>query len=730
MFKPFPFYRQLDQMDCGPSCLRMVASYYGREYTLQYLRERTFIDRRGVNLLGISEAAEQIGMDTRAVKMAFEGEGDRPGLLDAPLPAIAYWNQQHFLVVYKANKKNVWVADPGEGKFKLKRTAFEKSWLGGGGRKGILLLLEPTPDFYTQEGEKVNKASFSFLFRYLKPYRSLLVQLVLGMLLGSLFQLIFPFLTQALVDVGIQNQNIGFVYLILVGQLMLFFSQTSVGLLESWILLHIGTRVSVALINDFLIKLMKLPIGFFDAKQVGDLMQRIGDHHRIESVLTTTTLSTLFSFLNLIVFSIVLLLYNVTIFFIFLFSSILHILWIVIFLKKRKEVDYAAFQQMSENQSNLIETIQGMQEIKLQNSERKRRWAWANIQAKLFKVSIKTMAISQYQDAGAGFITQLKNILISFVAAKAVIEGQMTLGMMMAAQYIVGQLNGPLQQMVGFIRNLQDAKISLERLGEIHNKESEEDGQMRVDILPENGDIVFDNVSFRYNPLSDDVLKDINLVIPKGKVTAIVGTSGSGKTTLVKLILRFYQPTKGHIKIGGIHLDTILNRAWREKCGAVMQDGFVFSDSIANNIAESDDSVDRTKLLQAVKTANIQSFIESLPLGYNTVIGSRGNGISQGQRQRLLIARAVYKNPDYLFFDEATNALDAKNERTIMENMDRFFEGRTVVVVAHRLSTVKNADQIVVLEQGEIVEIGTHQQLTEQKGTYYELVKNQLELGS
>jgi ATP-binding cassette, subfamily B, bacterial len=731
MSKRFPFYQQLDQMDCGPTCLRMVAQHYGKSYSLQSLREKCHIDREGVSVLGITEAAESIGMRTLVIKLPFDSDNDdNPSLQNIPYPCIVHWEQRHFVVVYEANQKYVWVADPAKGKIKMPRKEFEKGWISDGD-KGIALLLEPAPDFYEEEGEKINKTGIGFLFKYFRPYRRLIIQLVIGLLLGSLFQLIFPFLTQAIVDIGIENQDINFIYLILMAQLMLFFSQTAVNFIQSWILLHIGTRVNISILSDFLIKLMKLPIAFFDSKMIGDLLQRVYDHERIKTFLTTSTLLTLFSFFNLIIFGIVLLIYNSYIFLIFFIASILYLGWISIFLKKRKVIDYQNFEQMSENRSALIELVQGMQEIKLQNSERRRRWQWMYIQARIFKVNIKALVISQYQDAGAGFITQLKDILISFVAAKAVIDGEMTLGMMLAVQYIIGQLNAPLQQMIAFVRNLQDAEISLERLGEIHDKDDEEDlNEPHLEVIPENSDIKFENVSFQYNKLSDMVLEDIDLTIPKGKVTAIVGTSGSGKTTLVKLMLGFYAPTKGTIRVGSIGLENISKRLWRSKCGAVMQDGYIFSDTIANNVSESEGVVDRVKLLKAVKMANIQEFVETLPLHYNSIIGARGNGISQGQKQRLLIARAVYKNPEFLFFDEATNALDARNERVIMENMNEFFQGRTVVVVAHRLSTVKNADQIVVLEKGKIVEYGTHEKLVALKGSYFHLVKDQLELGS
>ena len=531
MLKKFPFFHQRDQMDCGPTCLQMVARFHGRSYTLPFLREISYISREGVSLQGIMEAADRIGFRTMPVKVPFtKTTQQEPSFLEAPFPCIVHWNQQHFVVAYKANKKYIWVADPAQGKFKLPHSSFKKSWISDQ-NKGIALLLEPTPDFYNREGEKNNKKGFAYLFKYLTPYRKLILQLLFGLGLGSLFQLTLPFLTQSVVDIGIQNQNIGFIYLILLGQLMIFLGQLAVKVLQSWILLHISTRINVSLISDFLTKLMRLPIGFFDTKMTGDLMQRIGDHRRIEAFLTSSSLSILFSLVNFVVFGVVLLLYNVTIFLIFLVASINYILWIIIFLKKRKEVDYQRFQEMSQNQNTLIEMIQGMQEIKLQTSERKRRRLWTNIQAKLFNANIRSLIISQYQDIGANSINQVKDILISFIAATAVIQGEMTLGMMLAIQYIVGQLNAPLSQMVSFIRSAQDAKISLERLGEIHHTPEEEALQQSLDIIPDNQDIQFENLSFKYNPLDESVLKDITLTIPKGKVTAIVGTSGSGKTT-------------------------------------------------------------------------------------------------------------------------------------------------------------------------------------------------------
>ena len=732
----FPHFRQRDAMDCGPTCLRMIAAFYGKNYTLPFLRNHSHISREGVSLEGISHAAEQVGFRTMAVKMPFlpdkiNGDDVATGLLNAPLPCVLHWHQNHFVVATKVTPQYIWIADPAQSVFKLPRSVFEQSWLSDGG-KGVALLLEPTPQFYkdTLSHFEERQVGLLSLLGYLRPFRGLILNILVGMLLGSGFQLIFPFLTQAIVDVGIENRQLGFIHLILWGQLMLFIARMSVEFIQNRILLHIGTRINVSLVNDFLTKLMRLPIGYFDSKMVGDLMQRIGDQSRIESFLTHSALNILFSVFNFVVFSVLLLTYNTSVFLIFLLSAGLYMAWIVFFMRRRKELDYIRFQQMSVNQNSLVELIQGMQELKLQGSERKRRWEWAAIQAKLFHISLKSLNLGQWQDAGAAFINQLKDIVIVVVAAQAVVEGKMSLGMMMAMQYVVGQLNAPLQQFIGFMRAAQDARLSLERMNEIEQQTPEEDPSVPMADVPQNNAaMVVENLSFRYSGLADDVLKDLSLTIPTGKVTAIVGTSGSGKTTLVKLLLGFYTPTKGKIRIGGTDLKALSPSVWRKHCGAVLQDGYIFSKSIADNIAESDDYPDRAKLLEAVQTANIQDFIESLPLGYNTMIGASGNGVSQGQRQRLLIARAVYRNPTYLFLDEATNALDANNERVIVENLNAFFKDKTVVVVAHRLSTVKNADQIIVLEHGCLVEQGTHAELVALRGSYFNLVRNQLELG-
>lgn len=735
MKHPFPSYHQLDAMDCGPTCLRMVAKYYGRNYSIQYLRKKSFITREGVSMLGISDAAESIGFRTSGARITFEQLAT-----EKPLPCILHWNQNHFVVCYNIKKKRrndyeIKISDPAGEKYTLNKAEFLKCWISSSSSRedtGTALLLEPIPDFYTHDnGLENSDKNISYFFNYLQPYRSQIIQLIIGLLVGCLLSLILPFLTQAVVDQGIGNNNLNFVTLILIAQLVLFVTQLAVEFIRNWITLHVNSRISISLISDFLSKLMKLPVRFFDTKNVGDIMQRIGDNDRIRSFLTGSTLTTLFSFVNFIVFAIILAYYNLVILSVFLLGNILYIIWIMLFLRYRRKLDMARFTQASAEQSNLVQIVTGMQEIKLNNYEKQQRWKWEHIQIKLFKISIKGLALGQFQQIGAVFFTQTTSLIISFIAANSVIEGDMTLGMMMAVSYIIGQLSGPIGQAIGLIQAAQDAKISLERLNEIHNKEDEEQSiENKINELPTDKTICIEDLYFSYDGADRDyVLNGINLIIPQNKVTAIVGASGSGKTTLIKLLLAFYQPNKGKIRIKETPIDDINPHLWRQKSGAVMQDGFIFSDTIANNITVGEDTVDKRRLLQATEIANIREFIESLPLKYNTKIGMEGNGISQGQRQRLLIARAAYKNPDLLFFDEATNALDANNEKIILDNLTNFYRGKTVVIVAHRLSTVQNADNIVVMDKGKIIEEGTHKVLTAKKGAYYTLVKNQLELG-
>lgn len=732
----FPIYTQLDKMDCGPTCLRMIAKYYGKHYSLETLRKHSYITREGVSMLGISDAAEYIGFRSTGVLVDFEQLAK-----NAPLPCVVHWNQNHFVVVYDIKKEKmsnyrVCVADPSLGLVTYTNKEFEKCWLStndSGYNKGIALFLSPGANFYDLDEEKENKnRNLTYFLRYLIPYKSHFIQLVVGMLIVSILQLISPFLTQSLVDIGIRDGNMGFITIVLIAQLVIFVARLSVEFIRSWILLHMNTRINITLISDFLSKLMKLPLGFFDTKMTGDIMQRIGDHERIESFLTGNSISTLFSLINFLVFALVLGLYNPIILGVFVLGNGLYISWILLFMGHRRKLDYKRFTQLAGEQSNVIQLITGMQEIKLNNCEKQKRWQWERIQVKLFKIRIKGLVLEQLQQVGSVFFSQTTNIIVSFIAARAVVDGQMSLGMMMATTYIIGQLTSPVEQFIGFARSFQDAQISLERLNEIHGKKDEEDTiDNKLLILPVKRDITIENLSFNYDGADRDyVLKNISLIIPEKKVTAIVGTSGSGKTTLIKLLLGFYEPNKGIIKIGETPLHVINHHLWRSKIGSVMQDGFIFSETIARNIAIGDDNINMEKLRHAVTVANIRDFIDSLPLGYNTQIGMEGSGISQGQRQRILIARAVYKNPEYIFLDEATNALDANNEKEIMKHLHEFYLGKTVVIVAHRLSTVREADNIIVLEQGEIVEEGTHQYLTGIKGKYYELVKNQLELGN
>ena len=727
--KKFPTYRQTESKDCGPTCIKIVAKHYGKVINTQQLRDLSETTREGSSLMGLSDAVESVGLKSLGVKLSAEK------LKEAPLPCILHWNKNHFVVLYKIKKDAYYISDPAHGLITLTETEFLKHWIGNNATKetedGIALLIEPTAKFYGEEFDEDEKFGFSFIFRYLFKYKKFVVQLIIGLLAGSLLQLILPFLTQSVVDVGIKNQDLNFVYLILIAQLCLYVGRALLEIIRSWILLHLSTRINISLISDFFIKLMKLPISYFDVRMTGDLLQRINDHRRIEKILTTSSLTILFSMFNLIIFSVVLAYYSFQIFGVFVLGSVLYIAWVLFFFKKRKELDYKRFSEVSQEQSKVIELINGMQEIKLHNAEKRMRWNWEYVQARLFKVATKNLALEQTQGVGSNFINELKNMFITILSAKLVIDGEITLGMMMAISYIVGQLNSPISQLITFMRDVQDATISLDRLGEIHNMEDEEKPEdNKATNVPKNGTIKLKNVTFRYTGGLEPVLRDLTLDIPANKTTAIVGVSGSGKTTLMKLLIGFYNPDKGDISIEDFNLSNISQKAWRSQCGVVMQEGYIFNDSIAKNIAVGEDYVDKEKLMHSIKVANISDYIEGLPLGVNTKIGNEGAGLSTGQKQRLLIARSVYKNPNYLFFDEATSALDANNEKVIMENLNNFFEDKTAVVIAHRLSTVKNAHQIVVLEKGRIIEQGNHQELIKQKGSYYQLVKNQLELGS
>jgi len=724
----FPFYKQLDAMDCGPTCLRMVAKYYGRHFSLQTLREKSYISRDGVSMLGIADAAESIGFRSMGVSISWEKLA-----VETPVPFIAHWKQQHFIVVYRIKKNKVYVADPAFGHITYTKEEFIKGWgstRDNGDVKGSVLLLQPTAEFYQQDGEKQNRSGMRFLLKYLIPHKRFGTQLLIGLILGSLIQLVLPFLVQGIVDFGINNNDPGFIYLILVFQFVLIMSYMGIEFLRRWILLHLSTRLNISLISDFLVKLMQLPVDFFEKKQTGDILQRVDDHKRIESFVTTSSLNIIFSLFNLIVFSVILAIFSLKILLIFLAGSALYFIWVLFFMRRRRALDHQKFSKLAENQSKLIQIINGIDEIKINNAERSKRWEWENIQSSLFKINVKGLGIDQYQEAGGTFLNELKNILITAVAALAVINGSMTLGVLLAISYILGQLNVPLEQLIGFMHRAQDAKISLERLNEIHESKDESETGAALAILPEGSPIVINDLTFSYGgPYDRNVLEKISLELKPDTVTAFVGMSGSGKTTLIKLMLGFYPASLGEIRIGNQSIRHIASDFWRKKVGVVMQDGFIFSDTIAKNIALGQDDIDIDRLLHAAKIACIDDFIDTLPLGYNTVIGQQGLSLSGGEKQRVLIARAVYKDPEYLFMDEGTSALDATNEKRIMENLNAFFKGRTVVIVAHRLSTVKNADSIIVLEKGAIAESGTHTELTRKKGIYYKLIKNQLEMG-
>ncbi len=729
---------QHDQMDCGPACIAMISSYFGKKYSIDYIRNLSYLMRDGVSLRGISEAAEKIGLSTYASMLDLNTLD-----VEGTLPCVLHWNQNHFVVLYNY-KKNILtgkykykIADPGHGLIALDKEEFKSRWLTDSG-KGVALFLHPTEAFYKKEVLKKKSIDFKFLLGFLKPYKKEVFQLFLGLLAGSLFTLIFPFLTQSLIDKGVESKNLNIVFIILLAQVFLFLGSIIIEVVRNWIMLYVGTRINITIISDFFKKIIKLPINFFDSKLIGDFNQRIQDHERIETFLTSQSLITLFSIINFSIFFFVLLYYDFKIVITYSILTLIAIAWSVYFLKKRKILDYHRFQRRSENQESIYEMINGIQEIKLNSFEDFKRKEWEKIQVRLFGVNLRTLKLDQFQLIGFNFINQIKNIFVTFLAAREVIFGNITLGSMLAISYIIGQMNSPVNQLINFFRSLQDARLSMERLSEVQDQEEEEkEGQIKLtekDLNYQNGikrGIRINNLDYQYEgPKSPFVLKDINLFIPEGKTTAIVGASGSGKTTFMKILLKFYNPVKGNIQINQYNLLDISPGSWRDNCGVVMQEGYIFSDTIERNIATGDEEIDQFRLQFAIKTANIIDFIEALPQKLKTKIGASGNGISGGQKQRILIARAVYKNPHYIFFDEATSALDAENEKIIHNNLQTFFKNKTVVVIAHRLSTVKNADQIVVLKEGQIVELGSHIDLVNNKSNYYNLVRNQLELGS
>ncbi|MCM1140227.1 MAG: peptidase domain-containing ABC transporter [Muribaculum sp.] len=729
--KAIKWVKQHDSMQCGVACLSMICKYYGKDYSLEYLDRFCHANVSGVSMLGISDGASYVGLENMTAEAATHE------LPEITLPCILHWNQDHFVVLYGISKngKRYKIADPGKGLIAYTKKEFESHWLSSitdGEPSGIVMQLVPTDKFYQHDYDKrEEKRSFRFLLGYLKQYRKYFTQIIFGLAIGCVLQLLMPFLTQAIVDLGITHKDIGFIWLVLLGELMIVIGRTATDFIRRWLLLHISMRINISLVSDFFIKLLKLPMSFFDTKLMGDLLQRIGDHTRVQNFLTGQVLNVVFTFLSFIIFGIVLFVYNPFIFGIFAVGSVCYGMWIISFLRKRKVLDYELFEQQAKNQNKTYQLITSMQEIKLQDCEQRRRWEWEDTQAGLFNVQMKSLKLQQTQEAGSIFINEVKNIIITVLAATAVINDQMTLGAMLAVQYIIGQLNSPVEQLMSFIYSLQDVKISLERINEIHEGKNEETKENQITEFKSDKSIGIETVDFKYDPHAlKNTIEGVSFKIPEGKVTAIVGASGSGKTTLIKLMLGYYPVASGSISIAGRNINEYNLKWWRRHCGVVMQEGVIFSESIARNIAVDDSDIDVERLEKAARIANIHDYVMGLPLTYNTQIGRDGVGLSQGQKQRILIARAVYKNPDFIFLDEATNALDAKNEKVIVENLNEFYKGKTVVVVAHRLSTVKNADQIIVLDGGKVVESGNHSTLIEKKGAYYNLVKNQLELGS
>ena len=720
----FPFIKQTDSKLCGLACIASICKYYGETYSINFLSRLCDIHPEGISLLSLSKAANHLGLDTLCVSIPYSK------LMFAELPCILHWNQNHYVVLYKIDKKKelFYICDPAKGKYKIDKVKLIEHWMSASDNAPAMLL-EPSNDFGKIVNEERSKrSSFTIIINYLRTYRKYIAQLASGLLFTSCLQFVFPFLTQIIVDYGIPNKNLNLLWLVLVGWIVIVLAKTLTEIIRKWLLLHITMRVNVSLISDFIVKLMSLPMNYFESRTIGDLTQRVSDHNRVQSFLTSQLLGSFFSLVSFLVFSSILFIYNKIIFLIFILGSTLYAVWAFLFLNKRKLIDYEIFEVESLNQSKTYQILASIQEIKLQNCKVRRRWEWEDIQSDLFYIQQKALRLQQIEESGAIMITEIKNIFITIISASLVISNNLTVGEMMAILFIIGQLNSPLSQMIGLIYSFQDMKISLERINEIHFRENESNGHGTLTHM-ENSSIIFNNVSFKYDKYFPAyTLEDISLELETGKVTAIVGMSGSGKTTIVKMILGYYKTDTGEILVSNNPIDNYEIDWFRTQFGVVMQDGFIFTESIARNIAIDDSEIDWNRLEYAVSIANIKEYIDNLPLGYNTIIGKEGTGLSQGQKQRILIARAVYKDPKFLILDEATNSLDATNERIIVENLSQFCKGKSVLIIAHRLSTVKNADKIVVLDRGRIVEVGNHSSLISKKGFYFNLVKNQLDI--
>ncbi len=723
----FPFTRQFDQMDCGPACIRMVAAAHGRHYPLSYLRSLSHLTREGVSVAGIRDALAQIGMESLSFEMTLEQLREK-----CPLPAILHWEQNHFVVLYEA-KRSRWsgrwhysVANPAYGKHTFSEESFSRFWLNG--EKGVVVAISPTEDFYSRKDVKEKHSLVRFARRYVWPYKWEMSQSALGMLFGLFLSLVTPFLTQAMVDDGIGLRDMSLIVSIMLAQLFIFFGTFSMGLISSWVSLYMSTRINISVLSDYLTKLLRLPMTFFETKSVGDYQQRLGDHGRLQSFVTYNTLSTLFALVSVPFYLAIIAWYSPVILAAYLLLTAASTGWMMWFFRRRKALDYEQFRISSENQNRQYELLQGITDIKLNAYDDYKMEEWRSLQERQYGMSQKVLRLEQVQSTGFMLIGQLRNIFITCWIAAEVVSGELTLGMMMSISAIIGQVNGPLSQLIGFLQQLQNARISLERSEEVHLCQNEDTPQQAELPADRPLDIHVSDLSFSYTGrIGTEVLSHIDLHIPAGSMTAIVGESGSGKTTLMKLLLKFYAPTSGEICLGDRPLSHYTAKSVRQAAGIVMQDNFLFSDTVARNIMLGE-APDEKRLAEAVHVACLDDYVARQPLGLLTKVGSEGIGVSGGEKQRIMLARAAYKHPCYLLLDEATSSLDAENERRITEHIAQRFAGCTRIVIAHRLSTVRHADQIIVLRHGRVVEAGTHDALVKQRGYYYDLIHNQLEL--
>ncbi len=725
MFNRFPLYIQSESKDCGPSCLKIIARYYGNNVDIEYLRKVSETTRSGTSLTGLIRAAKKIGFKAVASKESFS-------ILkkEVPLPVIAHWNQDHFVVVYEITNDKVYVSDPELGKVKYTHSDFMDKWLENDENgEGILLLLNfnVNENFQLPKEAVEKKVDISFISSHLKNYKKSFIRISVLVFIASILELAFPYLTQQIIDRGVQFKDVNFIFLSAASYILIFIGYKAANIIRNWVVIKLSMRFNIQLISNFIKKLTLLPIAYYDSKITGDIFQRISDHEFLEKFFTSNSIGALFSILNILIFSGLFLWYNDNIFLIFLVGTIIHIAWIFLFFSKRKVLDFKFFSIKSKENNKIIELIHGMQDIKLNGYEEPKKKEWEEIRTSLYKRDMESMKVEQFQLDGASFIKEIKNISIIIMSSLLVVNNKLSFGTLLAISYIIGHLNAPIEKLVSFLNNIQDLRLGFRRILEIHNKDIEGEGKSLVKNF-KMGDVTINNVDFKYQGTSENVLNNISFSIPFKKTTAIVGASGSGKTTLLKLLLKFYEVNSGSIKVNGLNINDLDYNSWRNKCGVIMQESYIFNDSIENNIILAQES-NFEKMKQACLVCNIHGFIQGLPLGYQTKIGNEGVEISSGQKQRILMARAIYKNPEFLLFDEATSALDAQNEKEISKKLESVFKNRTVLLIAHRLSTIKNADNIIVLSNnGNIVEMGPHMELIKNKGHYHQLIKNQLEL--